>query len=196
MDFKKFLREVKTTIEFLCPENPLFALVLFLTAMLRQVLEKDKTLADRIVKHLNDMTPLIRFRSELYPDKKYVLNALANFRLPDMRGRVKPKKLQNILEEYEGIYEKVKPILKRRYRNPEAKMLNLKEKLAMKIPKERLKEWLDCKPSEFTCKCIAYKHNCERHSGTILRNLRRERKENRSTFNLISKLAKKLVDSE
>lgn len=65
MDFQRFLREVKAEIEFLYPENPPLGLVLFLTVILRQVLEKDKTLAERIVKHLKDISPLIG----LYPDK-------------------------------------------------------------------------------------------------------------------------------
>ena len=190
MDFQRFLREMKTEISLMYPENPRLGLCLVLTAILKQLLEKDK-LAERIVVHLKVVSPLISLYG-FYGDKRH---ALANFRLPDMRGRVKPKKLQNILEEYEDIYEKVKPILKRRYRNPEAKMLNLKEKLGMEIPKHRLKEWLNCKPREFTCKCLSYKHNWERHPKTILRHLSGERKEKRSTFNLISKLAKKLVNS-
>lgn len=196
MDFQEFLRKVKADIEFIYPENPRLGLVWFLTAVLKQVIEKDKTLAERIVKHLEFASPLISIGSNLSPNKKYVLHALANFRVPDMRGRVKPKKLQNISIQYREIYEKVKPIFKRRYRDPGAKLhylhLSINERLGMNIPKEKLKKWLDCEPREFSVKCLAYKHKWDKHPETILRYVRKERKKKPSTFDLISELAEKL----
>lgn len=188
MDFQRFLREVRPEIEFLYPENPIFGLALFFMAIVRQVVEKDNALAERIVKHLKDMTPLIKLRDVLNPDKKW---CLAEFKLPDMRGRVKAKRLQNISEEYRDIYEKVKPIFKRRYRNPEAKLHSLKERLGKNIPKDKLREWLGCEPREFSAKCLAYKHKWDKHPETILRYIRKERKHKPSTFDLISELAAK-----
>ena len=186
MDFQRFLREIKPEIEFLYPKNQSLGLALFFWAIARQVVEKDDILAQRIVKHLKDMSPLIKLLMR-NPDKKW---ALADFRLPDMRGRVKPKKrLQNISEEYRNIYERVKPILKRRYRNPEAKLLHLEKSLGRNFPKDKLREWLDCKPTDFACKCFAYKYEYDRHPETILRYVRKERKDVKTTYKLLRKLA-------
>jgi len=58
MDFQSFLREIKNQVSFVYPENPRLGLCLLLTAILKQLLEKEK-LAERIVEHLNNMNPLL-----------------------------------------------------------------------------------------------------------------------------------------
>lgn len=191
MYFQKFLSEIEAEIRVLYSKNPLLGLTVFFIAILRQVVEKDKTLAKRVDEYLKLMGPLIELFLKLGPDKMY---DLADFKIPDMRGRVKPKRFQNIYKEYEGIYENIKPILKRKYKNPEAKLLHLKERLKG-FPKEKLREWVDLEPRMFVAQCVAYKHGYNRCPETILRNVRKEKKVKRiykSLSNQLSELVRNL----
>jgi len=195
MDFQEFLRKVKSEIEIIYPENPRLGSVYFVTALLKQVIEKDKTLAERIVKHLEFATPLIKIGSNLSPNKKYALEALGSFRVPDMRGRMKAKLkgLEKISKEYEKIKKKAYPILKKKYRNPNAKLVKLRASFN-DIPEERLKEWQNCTPTQFAAKYVDYKYKFKRSPKTFLRLIKNYNKkvERQKVPKMLQKLAENL----
>jgi hypothetical protein len=165
---------------------------MFLINILRGVLKKDKKWAKRINKYLEGVGPLVLLYLQLAPNE---ISKVASREIPSLRGKIKPKRLQNISGEYENIYKAVKTILSRKYRNNRAKLLDLLSKEELKdYPEEKIKEWMSLKPSIFTAQCLAYKHGIERHPETILRITRKEKKQKELYKSLADWLSKKLKE--